>query len=181
MSMNQLAAATELNKATIYLYFKNKADLIDAIALEGIGYLEKRFLEAVEGPANGLEKVLRIVRASLDFYMSSPVYFYAMNHQENRTAEERAVTPHSKEGDEAASRLLGILVDAIRRGVEDGSIREDIDPGFVNALIYTNTFGATHTMMFKEDVYKDVMGIDASSIEDATCDLIATYLRNDKG
>ena len=40
MSMNQLADATELNKATLYLYFSDKDDLIDAIVYEGLVLLE---------------------------------------------------------------------------------------------------------------------------------------------
>ena len=46
MSMDQVAEATELNKATLYLYFNNKDDLIDAIVYEGLTTLEKKFQEA---------------------------------------------------------------------------------------------------------------------------------------
>ncbi len=51
MSMNQLADSIELNKATLYLYFRDKDDLIDAVVYEGLVLLEKEYRRRVAAPA----------------------------------------------------------------------------------------------------------------------------------
>ena len=62
MSMNELADSTELNKATLYLYFSDKDDLIDTIVHEGLLLLEKKYEETDRMALSGLEKVAHLVR-----------------------------------------------------------------------------------------------------------------------
>ena len=51
--MNQVADLTELNKATLYSYFSNKDDLIDAIVYDGLVLLEKELQKERSGPCTG--------------------------------------------------------------------------------------------------------------------------------
>jgi TetR/AcrR family transcriptional regulator len=177
MSMNMLAESTELNKATLYLYFSSKDDLIDAIVYEGLLLLEKKFQEIDRHSISGLEKVLNLVDATLTFYKEYPVYFYAMNHQERRPAHERLETPFATKGNEAASRLFEKIKEGLRQGIEAGSIRKEIDVNTAIILIYAHTFGVMHTVHAKEDVYKDVLNVDPGDIEKSALESIEYYLR----
>jgi AcrR family transcriptional regulator len=179
MSMNRLAEATELNKATLYLYFSNKDDLVDAIVYEGLLLLEKRFQEVVCQHLSGLEKVLDFVRAIFVFYKEYPVYFNALNHQENRTKKDRLETPFAIKGNDTASGLFGTIAEGLRQGIEEGCIRRDIDINTVIALLYAHTFGVMHMIHSKEDIYKDVLSLDTGSIEESALDFIEYYLRKE--
>ena len=177
MSMNQLAESTELNKATLYLYFSNKDDLVDAIVYEGLLLLEKKFQEFDTVSLSGLESVLKLVHAIFAFYEKYPVYFYALNHQERRTASERLETPFSMKGNETASRLFETISKELRRGIEEGSVREKIAVNAALLLIYAHTYGVMHTIHNKQDIYEDVLGLDPESIEKSAIEFIEFYLK----
>lgn len=176
MSMDQVARSAELNKATLYLYFNSKDDLIDAIVYEGLAELEKESREAARPSRSGLGRVLFLMKAMYDFYRRNPVYFHALNHQERRGPDERSSTPFSAKGDECAARILGQFQESVRKGVEDGSIRKDADTKQAFILIYALTFGVMHTIHAKEDVYQDVLDLESGSIERSSLELMERYL-----
>ena len=177
MSMNQLADSTELNKATLYLYFSDKDDLIDAIVYEGLVLLESQYEEMGRGSLSGLERVLDLARITFAFYKEHPVYFYTLNHQERRKARERLGTSIAEKGNEVASRVFKRITEKLRQGIEDGSIRKEIDNNVFLVLFYAQIYGVMHFMYSKEDVYKDVLGLDSSIIEKSALETIEYYLK----
>ncbi len=177
MSMNQVADLTELNKATLYLYFANKDDLIDALVYEGLLILEKEFREADQHPLSGLDKVLLLTKKTFDFYKQNPVYFHALNHQERRSPGERSDTPFSIKGDEVAGRIFDSFQKGIQQGMAEGSIRKDIDIKQISILIYAHTYGVMHTIYSKEDIYKDVLNMDSETVEKSALEFLEYYLR----
>jgi AcrR family transcriptional regulator len=177
MSMNQLAESTELNKATLYLYFRDKDDLIDAVVYEGLVLLEREY-QQVDRPAHsGLEKVLRLARSTFAFYKQHPVYFYALNHQERRRVCERLETPFAVKGNEVASRVFTRVAESVRQGIADGTIRVGVDVSMFLILMYAHVYGVPHTLYSKEDIYKDVLGLDPAAIESSALEVIEFYLR----
>ena len=177
MTMNHLARSTELNKATIYLYYKDKDDLVDAVVSEGLGLLQKKYAEMDRERRSGLENVLDLCRITFAFYREHPVYFYTLNHQERRRVSERLETPSAASGNEAASRVFKMVADEVRRGVEEGSIREEIDVDVFLVLFYAQTYGVMHTVFSKEDIYKDVLGLTSRVVEESALESIEYYLR----
>lgn len=177
MSMNQLADATELNKATLYLYFSDKDDLIDAVVYEGLVLLEIKYEEMDRSALSGLQAVLNLARITFAFYKEHPVYFYTLNHQERRRTSERLGTSFAEKGNEIASRVFDKIAEAVHQGGEDGSIRKEIDVNAFLILFYAHTYGVTHTIYSKEDVYKDVLGLDPSVIEESALEAIEYYLK----
>jgi len=176
MSMNQLAEATELNKATLYLYFASKDDLIDAIVYEGLKILEKNFQESDMRSKTGLEKVLNHINAIFAFYRENPVYFYTFNHQERRKASLRMETPFAKEGNKIAARIFEKTAAALRSGIKQGSIRKDVDINAFLILMYAQIYGVMHTIYTKEDVYRDVLSLESATIERSTIEFLQYYL-----
>jgi len=177
MSMNQVADLAELNKATLYLYYSNKDDLIDAIVFEGLMLLEKKFQDKAGRSAAGLKRVLALIDAMMAFYREYPVYFYAMNHQERRTAKARMETPFSVKGNEIASRIFGQVRESVNQGIDAGSIRKDIDVNAFPVLVYAHTFGVMHTIHSKKDIYEDVLGVESAMIEKSALEFIEYYLK----
>jgi len=177
MSMNQVADLTELNKATLYLYFSSKDDLIDALVYEGLVILEKEFQEVDQPSRSGLDRVLFQMKKTFDFYKRNPVYFLTLNHQERRAPGKRSSTPFSIKGDEIAGRLFGQFGQSIQQGIAEGSIRKEIDIKQISILIYAHTYGVMHTIYSKEDIYKDVLNMDPETVEKAALEFMEYYLR----
>lgn len=177
MSMDQVAQAVELNKAILYLCFENKADLIDAIAYEGLALLEQRFQEIAKGSWPGLDKVLALIGATFAFYKQYPVYFHALNHQERRSVRARQEAPFALKGNEISMRIFEIIANALRQGIEEGTIRKEIDAALFLILVFAHTYGFMHVLHAKPDVYKDVLNLDAPAIERSAMEIIEHYLR----
>ena len=181
MSMNQLAASTELNKATLYLYFKDKDDLVDAIVYEGLVLLEKEYQQAEPQGLSGFDKVLNHVRTTFAFYKKYPVYFYTLNHQERRKAADRRDTPFAAKGDEVAVRIFDRIAEGVRQGIKEGSIRQAIEVNMFLVLLYAQIYGVTHTIYAKEDIYKDAFNLDPATIEKTALEIIEYYLKSGHG
>ena len=179
-SMNQLAESTELNKATLYLYFEDKDDLVDALVCEGLLLLEREYQQADRQPLSGIARVLNLVRTTFAFYKKHPVYFHVLHHQERRRASARRNTPFAAKGNEAAARVFDTIAKGLEQGIEDGSIREGIDIPMFLVLLYAQTYGVTHTIHAKQDIYRDVFHLDPTAIERSALGLIEYQLRSDR-
>jgi len=176
MSMNQVADLTELNKATLYSYFSNKDDLIDAVVYDGLVLLEKELEKSDQDPGPGLQRVLNLTGATFDFYREYPVYFYALNHQERRGPGAERGTPFSVKGNEVASRIFDKIRENIKRGIEDGSIRREVNINRLLVLFFSNTYGVMHTVLAKEDVYVDVLGLNHEEVERSALEFLEYFL-----
>ncbi len=181
MSMNQLAESTELNKATLYLYFEDKDDLVDAVVYEGLVFLEKEHQEADRPALSGFDKVTNLVRTTFAFYKKQPAYFYALNHQERRKAADRRDTPFAAKGDEVAARIFDRIAAGLRQGIKEGSIRQGIDVNMFMVLLYAQVYGVTHTIYAKEDIYRDVFNLDPADIEKTALEILEYYLKSGNG
>jgi AcrR family transcriptional regulator len=181
MSMNQLAESTELNKATLYLYFEDKDDLVDAVVYEGLVLLEKEHLEADRPALSGFDKVTNLVRTTFSFYKKRPVFFYALNHQERRKAAGRRNTPFAAKGDEVAVRIFDRIAEGLRQGIKEGSVRQGIDINMFIVLLYAQMYGVTHTLYAKEDIFKDVFYLDPADIEKTALEILEYYLKSGHG
>lgn len=152
-TMDEIAAATELSKGTIYLYFRTKEDLYVAIVERCMHLLIERFQEAQRSAATGLEKVKALGRALFAFYEACPCHFSALfYHHENVPAEIDVDDPCLKPLLHDANRMAEISFDAIRFGIADGTIRPDIDPKKAAFALYSMLMGLIR-MVAVEDKY----------------------------
>jgi AcrR family transcriptional regulator len=80
VTMDDIAKAVELNKATIYLYFKDKESLYFTIVLRGITILHAWVRESESKAESGSEKLWEIGRAYSAFAKEYPDYNRAYNY-----------------------------------------------------------------------------------------------------
>lgn len=126
VSMDEIAREVELNKATIYLYFKNKEALYASIVLRGIEILKEKYTECMEKEAPGIVKVALMGQAYYQFSQDYPDYLRMIHfYGSERFSQENPCTTEIGKG-YGTCRL--ILRDAVREGIDDGTIRPDLDP-----------------------------------------------------
>ncbi len=80
VTMDDIAKAVELNKATIYLYFKDKESLYFTVVLRGITILYAMVRESEGKAESGSEKLWEIGRAYSSFAKGYPDYNRAYNY-----------------------------------------------------------------------------------------------------
>jgi AcrR family transcriptional regulator len=136
MTMDQVARKARLSRALLYVYFKDKTDLLFGLCERALVALTQRFAEAVSRQKLGMDQMRGIGRAYIAFSQEFPVYFEVMARCELLSPEPIA------ESNEGAAMLKGnacrgLMVEVIETGVRDGSIRPDVgDPKIVSTALW---------------------------------------------
>lgn len=138
-TMDDVAEEAELSKATLYLYFKSKEDLHFAICIRALLILLEMFKKAVSDSKSAFENLLSIGKAYVEFAQKHINYFKAILHFESK---ELHVTDCAGclLGDENNCPLL-FLIEMIRKGQNDESVRSDISAEIMGHLLWAQTTG----------------------------------------
>ena len=110
-SMNDVAEAAGVARATVYRYFPSREALLDGLAEAAVAEVETRLASARIDQVAPLEGIARAVRALVD--VGDPFVLLARERQ--RSDPERF-----------ASELTGPLSELFERGQTGGEIRSDI-------------------------------------------------------
>lgn len=127
VSMNHIAREVGLNKATLYLYFKNKESIYFAIVLRGIQIFKEMFQDRVGRGKTGLKKLEEAGRAYFEFYKDYPdyhdAYLYFKSKRFENSGDKYAIQTEALTGD-----IMIIICNAISEGIQDGTIRKGVKP-----------------------------------------------------
>ena len=139
VSMDDIAREVELNKATIYLYFKNKETLFATIVLRGVEILKEKYLACMGAQAPGIVKVALMGQAYYRFSQEYPEYLRLIHfYGSERFSGENPYTAEIGKGYGTCRR---ILQDAVQEGIDDRTIRADLDPFLTSMYLMTSFMG----------------------------------------
>ena len=139
VTMNNIAQEVELNKATIYLYFKNKEALFATIVLRGVQILREKYQECMEKQVPGIIKVALMGQAYYQFSQENADYLRLIHfYGSERFSTEN---PYSTEIGKGYGTNRMILQDAIQEGINDGTIRADLDPFLTSMYLMISFMG----------------------------------------
>lgn len=137
VSMNDIAQEVGVNRATLYLYFKNKETVYSAVVLRAVKIRNKMFEEGAKGN-NGLDKLRGIGMAYFkfcnDFYDYYNVFLYFNSQRFDKSDNE-----YVPEIRAFSCKTIQIMRESIEEGIEDGSIRADLNPLEVAIFLATTS------------------------------------------
>jgi TetR/AcrR family transcriptional regulator len=149
LTVDQVARSARLSRALVYVYFRDKEDLLFAIGERAMRLLRDRFLAAAAGTARGWDQVDAIGRAYMGYAHEFPHYFDFCTRFQSHSVETDSST---NEGacQVAGDQVLGTVVQAIETGIRDGSIRADVgDPILLALTLWAFTHGIIQIAMAK--------------------------------
>lgn len=165
-TMDEIAEAAELSKGTLYLYYKTKEELYQAIAIRGNIILRKMAQAALHDDMNGLVKIITITQAYFRFYEQHRSYFDALHHMDTSEMTPEAIQERHQ-AFERSENALYLLRDVIAQGVEDRSIRSDVDPMKQALLVWGQALGVLQVMISKECMMVDVLNVQRKDLMEA--------------
>jgi AcrR family transcriptional regulator len=149
VTVDQVARGARLSRALVYVYFKDKEEILFAIGERAMCLLRDRFMAAAAGAKLGMEKIEAVGRAYMAYAFEFPHYF---DFCSKFNAHSGSPEPGSHDlgcraaGDEA----IGVVVKAIECGIADGSIRPTIgDPIMLAVTLWSFTHGLIQLAMAK--------------------------------
>jgi AcrR family transcriptional regulator len=149
LTVDQVARTARLSRALVYVYFRDKEDLLFAIGERAMQLLRDRFLAAAAGTARGMDQVDAIGRAYMGYAHEFPHYFDFCTRFQSHSAD---ADPSTNEGacQVAGDQLISTVVQAIETGIRDGSIRADVgDPLLLALTLWAFTHGIIQIAMAK--------------------------------
>jgi TetR/AcrR family transcriptional regulator len=175
LTMDQVARAARLSRTLVYVYFQDKDDLLLAIAGRGIERLAERFRQAAEGSGSGLDKIEAMGRAYIAFGTEFPHYFDAETRFQagHKLGEDR---PCEAACAEAADKVHNVLVETLRLGMADGSVRSGVgDPDIVSVALWAFSHGLVQIVTAKGEALA-ARGLSAEQLTEESIRMIQDML-----
>lgn len=129
-TVSQIAKEAGVADGTIYLYFKNKDDILVQFFSYKTKQVFARFREDVDKADNAIDKLRNLIRRHLEEFQSDrnmAVVYQAETHQKSRLVE--------KQIKEMSKMYFDIVSEIIEQGQEDGAIRKDLYLSLVKRFI----------------------------------------------
>ena len=117
VSMRRIADRIEYSPTTIYLYFKDKAELLESICQETFAKLIQRLTSIMDQPAEPIERLKRGLLAYVEFGLENPHHYRStfMTPLPDEVDHEKYVKPEAA-GIQAFDFLRRCVYDCIAAG-----------------------------------------------------------------
>lgn len=163
-TMDDVAAEVELSKGTLYLYFNSKDELYHAIIERASKLMNSMFREAVDIDCNGLCKIRSLGEVFIKFYFEHPDYHDALMFDQSKETQINCICESEMAAWEFKKNSNQILVDAVKEGIKDGSLKKDIDPVMTSMLLWGQTMGIMQLAKHKGAILNNFYDIDPDDL-----------------
>ena len=126
-SMNDIAREAGYSKATLYVYFKNKEELVGVLVLESMQKLYDYMQLALEKYTDTKKRYQEICQSLLKYQEEYPFYFKLVLETINIDFETTNFLPEEKETFMIGEQINALLADFLKEGIASGQIRSDIE------------------------------------------------------
>jgi TetR/AcrR family transcriptional regulator, fatty acid metabolism regulator protein len=147
-SISQIAREAGVADGTIYLYFKNKDDILVQFFSYKARQVFARFREEVDKADNTIGKLKNLIHRHLEEFQNDrnmAVVYQAETHQSIRLFEEQIK--------EMSKMYLDIVLEIVEQGQEEGVIRKDLYLGLVKRFILGAVDGVINTWLHSGGKY----------------------------
>lgn len=126
-SMNDIAKVSGYSKATLYVYFKNKEELVGITVLKSMQKLYDYISSAIEQSNDTKERYKKICYALVKYQEEYPLYFKMVLDTINIDFESTDFLPEEKETFLVGEQINDLLSVFLRGGIDKGDFRSDIE------------------------------------------------------
>ena len=136
LSMRRIAQKIEYSPTTIYLYFKDKDELIGEVCQETFVLLTKKLRKAFDADAAPLDRLKAGLKIYVDFALKYPDHYRATLMTPHWPEDHKPAEADKSEG----MRAFQCLIDAVTACVAAGLFRES-DVMLISQFLWTSIHG----------------------------------------
>ena len=171
-TMEEIAAEAELSKGTLYLYFRSKDDLSFAIFMRGSDILMKMMDDNYDEKKDGYNNLLGLAGAFILFSRKFPDYFNLFIHFESSKMKDLNIDKQQIEVYLKEQSPLALVGQQVAKGMEDGSLRDDLSPEVFSATLWSQMLGVLMVLNNKADLY-EIFDLKADEILQTHLELVS--------
>jgi AcrR family transcriptional regulator len=178
VTIDQVARTARLSRALVYIYFRDKDDLLFAVGERAMKLLHQRFAAALETPGSGRDKVDAIGRAYVGYSLEFKHFFdFCSRFQSHQVSA--APSPNERACHEVSETVMDLVVNGIQAGVADGSISPSLarEPRLLAMSLWAFTHGIVQITITKATDLAE-HGVPAQVFSDYAFELVRTLLRS---
>lgn len=157
----EIAGTAGVTEALIYKYFKDKRDLLYQVLREYLESYDAQFITDVKGIKGALNKLRRLLWSHINVYATDRVFAKILLVQVRSFSDYYSSEPYR-----LVKKYSNVLLEIIKEGMENGEIRNDIDPGTIRQVI----LGALEHVCLTSIVFD--RDISPDELSDNLCELI---------
>lgn len=152
-SMQDIADRVEVSKATLYLYFKSKDELMGALVSSAREEFAEYVRMRVTDEMSGLESLRALWMCYLEMFGESTNFFLIAGIQNNINLNFNNREKLSDSDEKSFLLLFEMIERFIKKGTEDGSLLPDLNPQEITAiLIFTASSIIQNTAILPEEM-----------------------------
>ncbi|MCP3931615.1 MAG: TetR/AcrR family transcriptional regulator [Bacteroidetes bacterium] len=147
-TMDEVAEKAQLSKGTLYLYFKNREDILHALALKGAMKLASQLESVYQEGDTGLmnlsdlgDEVVRFALANKDYI--ALILKFESPYGKIKTERGKIII---------MEKVLDTLSCVLEKGKADGTIRTDISTPELVSILWSQMLGILQTVWHKNTV-----------------------------
>ncbi|AFA49525.1 TetR/AcrR family transcriptional regulator [Acetobacterium woodii] len=125
-TMNDIAKAAEYSKATLYVYFENKEEIVNCIILKSMKMLYDRIDTATQTGNDLLSRYYGICNELTAYCDEYPLYFQTILQEINVDVNNQATPPVFREIFELGEQINDLIGAFFKAGIKDGVFRADL-------------------------------------------------------
>jgi TetR/AcrR family transcriptional regulator, fatty acid metabolism regulator protein len=146
--VSKIAKRAGVADGTIYLYFKNKEDILISVFQEKMGSFIEKIEQEIAGISSPLEKLYVLVKKHFESLAADhhlAVVTQLELRQSNKELRHRI--------NDVLKRYLRIIDEIVREGIEKGEFRRDLDIRLARQMIFGAIDETVTTWVMNEQKY----------------------------
>ena len=158
-SMDDIAKAAGYSKATLYVYFENKEEIVGILVLNSMKKLDDYISSALIQHEATKARYDFICRGLVQYQEEFPFYFKMVLDKINIDFESKNYLPEEKETYQIGEEINEKIKDFLLSGMEKGDLRSDLEimPAILN--FWGMLSGIIQLAANKEEYIKKSMGL----------------------
>ncbi len=129
--VSKIAKKAGVADGTIYLYFKNKEDILISLFEDKMGQFTEKIEEVIAGKSNSVEKLLALVKMHLYQLADDPNLAIVTQIELRQSNTELRVKIN-----EVLKDYIKIIDQVLRQGIEEGLFKENLNVKLARQMIF---------------------------------------------
>jgi AcrR family transcriptional regulator len=165
VSVEEISAACDLSKATVYSYFTSKLDIYSAIIVGDAELLASRVRAVPDPKRSTLANLRAMARTYMDFFLAHPEYFGKLSWFYLPGRERHLPQTIVQEVRRHFAAVPEAIEGCLKHGMERGELNK-VDTKAASMAVYSQWLGLTHLTIARSDPR-----LNHRKLADAACGL----------
>lgn len=168
-TMDDIAAAAGYSKATLYVYFRDKEEMVNLLALKSMELLGEHLEAALGKCRDTRSRYDAACRELVRYQAETPYYFETVLGQIDIAVEHDPALRETFERGETLNEVMGQF---FREGIEEGALRADLEQPQAGLFLWAQLSGVILMAARKKAYIEQALGLTADAFLQEGFDMI---------